>query len=67
MNATEMKRWATADGVLIQFLTRDYKETDKAFKAADSGKEMEVKISPKSRKRSISAPSVFLSNSKPML
>lgn len=55
MRAIDLKRWATSDGVLIQFLTRDYKETDKAFMQAESGREMDVKISPRKKKRSLDA------------
>lgn len=55
MKATDLKRWATEDGVLIQFLTKDYKETDKAFLQADSGKEMDVEIFPRKKKRSLDA------------
>lgn len=55
MRATELKRWATADGVLVQFLTKDYAETDSAFEHVNSGKDMDVEIKPHREKRSLDA------------
>lgn len=55
MIGKDFKRYATAEGVLIQFLTTDREETDKAFGYIAKGKDIEVTIKPKRKKRSLDA------------
>lgn len=55
MRATDFKFYATEKGVLVQFLTTDRKDAENARESVSSGKEMEVTIGYKRKKRSLDA------------
>ena len=55
MRGTDFKLYATENGVLVQFITKDRKEAENVNKDLSRGKEMEVIIRPKRKKRSLDA------------